>query len=67
VVPGCDVGVGLEIDHWETGYSEGGPTVLSNLARLCHGHHAMKTYRGFSLGGGPGKWEWHPPPELDSG
>jgi hypothetical protein len=67
VVPGCDVVVGLEIDHWETGYGDGGPTVLANLARLCHVHHAMKTYRGFSLGGGPGKWQWQPPPGLDSG
>jgi Domain of unknown function (DUF222) len=67
VVPGCDVAMGLEIDHWETAYADGGPTALANLARLCHFHHAMKTYRGFELGGGPGKWEWEPPPEFDSG
>ncbi|HLN41168.1 MAG TPA: DUF222 domain-containing protein [Acidimicrobiales bacterium] len=67
VVPGCDVAVGLEIDHWQTDFADGGPTALSNLARLCHFHHAMKTYRGFELGGGPGKWEWEPPEELDSG
>ena len=67
VVPGCEVAMGLEIDHWQTAYADGGPTALSNLARLCHFHHAMKTYRGFELGGGPGKWEWEPPAELDSG
>jgi hypothetical protein len=67
VVPGCDVAMGLEIDHWQTAYADGGPTTLANLARLCHFHHAMKTYRGFELGGGPGKWEWEPPPEFDSG
>jgi len=67
VVPGCDVAVGLEIDHWETPYAEGGSTALTNLARLCHFHHAMKTYRGFELRGGPGKWEWEPPPEFDTG
>jgi hypothetical protein len=67
VVPGCDVAMGLEIDHWETAYADGGPTTLANLARLCHFHHAMKTYRGFQLGGGPGKWEWEPQPEFDSG
>jgi hypothetical protein len=67
VVPGCDVAMGLEIDHWQTAYAEGGPTTLANLARLCHFHHAMKTYRGFELGGGPGKWDWEPPPEFDSG
>jgi hypothetical protein len=67
VVPGCDVAMGLEIDHWETAYADGGSTTLANLARLCHFHHAMKTYRGFELGGGPGKWAWEPPPEFDSG
>ncbi len=67
VVPGCDVAMGLEIDHWETAYADGGPTALANLARLCHFHHSMKTYRGFELGGGPGKWEWAPPATLDSG
>jgi hypothetical protein len=66
VVPGCDVAMGLEIDHWQTPYAEGGPTALTNLARLCHFHHAMKTYRGFELRGGPGKWEWEPPPEFDT-
>ncbi len=67
VVPGCDVAVGLEIDHWQTDYADGGVTALTNLARLCHSHHAMKTYRGFGLGGGPGKWEWQPPPDFPSG
>ncbi|HXQ91156.1 MAG TPA: DUF222 domain-containing protein [Acidimicrobiales bacterium] len=67
VVPGCDVAMGLEIDHWQTPYAEGGRTTLGNLARLCHFHHAMKTYRGFGLGGGPGKWEWQPPPDFESG
>jgi hypothetical protein len=65
VVPGCDVAVGLEIDHWETDYADGGVTALTNLARLCHSHHAMKTYRGFGLEGGPGKWKWLPPPDFD--
>jgi len=67
VVPGCDVAMGLEIDHWQTDYGEGGPTELANLARLCHFHHAMKTYRGFVLGGGPGKWEWQTPPDFPPG
>jgi hypothetical protein len=67
VVPGCDVAMGLEIDHWQTDYGADGPTALFNLARLCHFHHNMKSYRGFSLGGGPGKWEWQPPPDFPSG
>src|SRR5579872_5490269 len=66
VVPECDIAVGLEIDHWETPYAGGGPTALANLARLCHFHHAMKTYGGFELRGGPGTWEWEPPPEFET-
>ena len=67
VVPRCDVAVGLEIDHWRTPFAGGGPTELSNLVRLCHAHHAMKTYGGFELRGGPRKWEWEPPPEFETG
>jgi hypothetical protein len=67
VVPGCNVSFGLEIDHWETPFADGGPTGLANLARLCGYHHAMKTYGRFQLTGGPGKWEWNPPPERDTG
>jgi hypothetical protein len=66
VVPGCDVAVGLEIDHFDVAFAQGGRTSLANLARLCHFHHAQKTYRGFELRGGPGKWMWEPPPEFDN-
>jgi len=64
VVPGCDVRVGLEIDH-RVPFAEGGPTTLDNLARLCRWHHSQKTHRGWRLGGGPGAWTWSgpdPPP-----
>jgi hypothetical protein len=61
VVPGCDVANGLEIDHWDIPFAEGGPTRLSNLARLCHHHHYLRTHQGFELTGGPGKWHWEPP------
>jgi hypothetical protein len=61
VVPGCDVAKGLEIDHWDVPFAEGGPTRLSNLARLCHHHHYLRTHQGFQLTGGPGKWHWEPP------
>ncbi|MGA2521774.1 MAG: DUF222 domain-containing protein [Acidimicrobiales bacterium] len=66
VVPGCTVVHGLEIDHYRTDYAQDGATALDNLARLCAFHHFQKTYRGFRLVGGPGRWEWEPPPELDS-
>ena len=62
VVPGCDVGLSLEIDHWKIPFAQGGPTALWNLARICRFHHQMKTYEGYELAGGPGQWEWIPPP-----
>ena len=61
VVPGCDVAHGLEIDHWDIPFAEGGPTRLSNLARLCKHHHYLRTHQGFQLSGGPGHWCWEPP------
>ncbi len=62
VVPGCDVSLSLEIDHWKVPFAKGGSTELWNLARLCRFHHQMKTYDGYELRGGPGRWEWVPPP-----
>jgi hypothetical protein len=61
VVPECSVSLGLEIDHWQVPFAEGGASELGNLARLCRMHHRMKTYDGYVLSGGPGKWEWRPP------
>lgn len=61
VVPGCRVEFGLEIDHWQVPFADGGPTALWNLARICVMHHRLKTYEGYRLLGGPGKWEWRPP------
>jgi hypothetical protein len=48
VVPGCDVSYGLEIDHIVP-VTEGGPTTLDNLALLCHHHHFLKTFEGWTL------------------
>ncbi len=53
VVPGCDVGRHLEIDHIKP-VTDGGPTRLDNLARLCRWHHYLKTHRGYSLSAGRG-------------
>jgi len=61
VVPGCDVRQGLEIDHWQISFVDGGPATLENLARLCGHHHYLRTHRGFQLLGGPGRWRWKPP------
>ena len=69
VVPGCGVSYGLEIDHILP-FAEGGPTELANLALLCHHHHYLKTYEGWSLeqsgrsaDGSPG-WTFTPMPEF---
>jgi hypothetical protein len=48
VVPGCGVPYGLEIDHIVP-FATGGPTELDNLALLCHHHHYLKTYEGWTL------------------
>jgi hypothetical protein len=60
VVPGCDVRSNLEIDH-VTGWVPTYHTTLSELARLCRHHHDLKTYEGWRLTGGPGRWQWDPP------
>ncbi|MHB8593736.1 MAG: HNH endonuclease signature motif containing protein, partial [Acidimicrobiales bacterium] len=62
VVPGCDISLSLEIDHWKVPFARGGPSALWNLARICRFHHQLKTYEGWELLGGPGHWQWSPPP-----
>jgi len=62
VVPGCHAEHHLEIDHVHTPFARGGATALANLARLCRYHHALKTYCGWVLSGGPGSWRFDPPP-----
>ena len=66
VVPGCDARRQLEIDHI-TPVTEGGPTRLDNLARLCRWHHYLKTHRGYRLSGGPGSWRFANPEQAYPG
>ncbi|MHB8681090.1 MAG: HNH endonuclease signature motif containing protein [Acidimicrobiales bacterium] len=61
VVPECNNSLALEVDHYVIPFSQGGPTELWNLARLCRFHHRLKTYSGFVLEGGPGHWRWRAP------
>jgi hypothetical protein len=61
VVPGCDVEKGLQIDHYQIGFAQDGPTELWNLCRLCHFHHYLKTHLGYRIDGKPGEWEWNAP------
>jgi len=69
VVPGCGVPYGLEIDHIVP-FAKGGPTELSNLALLCHHHHYLKTYEGWTLestgptGDGSLNWAFSPMPPF---
>jgi len=69
VVPGCGVSYGLEIDHVQP-FAQGGPTELDNLALLCHHHHFLKTYEGWTLerrpgaDGGPIAWTFTPLPPF---
>ena len=60
VVPGCTVAEALEIDHVHP-FADGGETTLSNLARLCHWHHYLKTHRSYRLRRDDGVWVFEPP------
>ena len=48
MVPGGGLSAGLEIDHVHEVHP-GGPTELGNLALLCHQHHRLKNYEGWTL------------------
>ena len=50
VIAGCHVDRHLEIDHNEP-FAMGGPTELTNLHRLCHHHHDVKTRGDFRIVG----------------
>ena len=64
VVPGCGASRFLEIDHVRP-FGLGGPTTLSNLARLCSYHHSLKSDYGYALiHGKDGSWRFDPPPPF---
>ncbi|MGH9079433.1 MAG: HNH endonuclease signature motif containing protein, partial [Acidimicrobiales bacterium] len=69
VVPGCLFSTGLEIDH-VVPVTENGPTELDNLALLCHHHHFLKTYGGWTLTrtgtkpDGTPEWSFVPQPSF---
>jgi hypothetical protein len=65
-VPGCGARLGLQIDHRDTDFGDGGPTQLDNLVRLCRTHHDLKTYGGFRLEGEAPDWKWIPPAKPKS-
>jgi hypothetical protein len=65
VVPRCEQANGLEIDHYRIAWTDGGPSEMWNLARLCAHHHRLKTYRGFTLSGEPGHWVFTGPDGVE--
>lgn len=60
---GCEHSDHLQIDHIVQ-VTDGGPTSLANLWRLCPHHHDLKTYRGYRVVGGPGERTLVPPGET---
>ncbi len=68
VVPGCGEREGLEIDHVEP-FAGGGVASMSNLARLCHWHHYLKTHQRHQLERTDNGWQWTPPDResMDTG
>ena len=64
VVPRCGASRYLEIDHLVP-FVEGGPTTISNLARLCSFHHGQKTNEGYTLWrDNDQQWHFDPPPPF---
>jgi hypothetical protein len=64
VVPGCDVKLGVQIDHRKP-FSQLGPTDLENCGLLCKRHHDMKTYLGYVLArAADGSWTFTPPDDY---
>jgi hypothetical protein len=59
-VPGCDVTVGLQIDHRED-WSFTRRTTLDDLVLHCGHHHFEKTHLGARLTGPPGNRVWTAP------
>jgi hypothetical protein len=65
VVPGCDVAQGLENHHWDIDYVTCRTTSLAGLARVCHWHHGLLSYGGYTLEGESGAWVMRGPPGGD--
>ncbi|HET7522683.1 MAG TPA: HNH endonuclease signature motif containing protein, partial [Acidimicrobiales bacterium] len=61
IVPRCGRTQRLETHHVPD-FEKSRHTVLDELALLCPQHHDDVTYHGAKLSGGPGNWQWIPPP-----
>ncbi len=65
VVPGCGKRLGLENDHWQVDFADGGPVSYENIARLCAHHHRLRTHQGWVLTRENGQWRFNPPDRVD--
>lgn len=65
VVPGCDEQHDLEIDHWRADCAWGFPAGIDDLALVCRWHHYLRTYCGYQLRGGTGRWQWITPDQAE--
>jgi 5-methylcytosine-specific restriction endonuclease McrA len=62
VRPGCGGTAVLEIHHYKVDHARGGPVAYWNLCTVCRHCHHLLTHGGHRLEGGPGNWNWIPPP-----
>ena len=67
VVPGCGKRLGLENDHWQVDFADGGPISYDNIARVCTYHHRLKTHQGWALTQENGQWRFDPPEAVRGG
>lgn len=58
----CGSAMCLEVHHYRVEFSKGGVTAYWNLVTLCSRCHDLVSNEGFVIAGGPGAWEWRPPP-----
>src|SRR5262249_43812017 len=63
-VRGCANDQFLQIDH-VLPLETGGETNVHNTWRICSHHHFLKTYCGWGVAGGPGRWDLAPPDAPD--
>ena len=62
VRPGCGSSHRLQLHHFTEDYRDSLVSGYPILATVCKADHDLITHKGHRLTGGPGCWEWIPPP-----
>lgn len=62
VRPGCGSSHRLELHHYRSDFRDSRVSGYPEQATLCKADHDLVTHKGHRLAGGPGCWEWIPPP-----